>query len=88
MGKGFYYQSQILPPSESTFAYISDQPPRESLERVFLFFVAYIDQIPKRLDRGYYVGDLLFSIEFRMMCLVECHVAHDLAEIAADKQGL
>jgi hypothetical protein len=88
LGKGFLYQSQILPPSKSAFAYISNQPPRESLERVFLFFVAYIDHIPKRLDRGYYVGDLLFSIEFRMMCLVECHVAHDLAEIAADKQGL
>jgi len=27
-----------------------------------------------------WLRDLLFSIEFRMMCLVECHVAHDLAK--------
>jgi hypothetical protein len=41
-----------------------------------------------RFDQGYYVGDLLYCIEFKMMCLVECHVAHDLVEIVADKHGL
>jgi hypothetical protein len=84
----FLYQSHILPPSKSTFAYISDQPPRGSLEKIFFFFVAYLDRISNKLDQGYYVGDLMFSIEFKMMCWVECHVAHDLDDITIDKHGL
>ncbi len=88
LGKGFLYQSQILSPFKFSFAYIFDQPPRESLERILFFFVAYLDKIPKRLDRRYYVGDFMFSIEFRMMLLFECHIAHDLVDITTNKQGL
>jgi hypothetical protein len=51
LGKGFLYQSQV----DTTTLWICFclhlwPTPRESLERVFLFFVAYKDQIPKRLD--------------------------------------